>query len=290
MSSLAQPSAQSIEELVKQTVRDSSFNHLNFLDGSPVADEPLVGFADAYDPVIRQFKTAVGPQHLTPLEAWSVAYPEGKPPARLSVIGFVLPLSEAVRASNRRMGAPSALWFHGKAYTDTIIKQAKARLVSFLNEQGYHAVAPSTTPAFRVEYDAPTGPASNWSERHYCYAAGLGTFGLSRGLITRKGVAMRCGTVVVDMALPPSPRPGSHTAYCKFLEGNGCGECMERCPAGAITPRGKDNVKCRAYLSSGLDDLSKRYMTQEVVQYTGATSLGACGLCQTGVPCEDRIP
>lgn len=290
MSSHSKSPIQAIQDLVTQVVRESSFNRLNFLDGSPVADEPLVGFADAYDPVIQQFKTAVGPQHLTPLEAWSIAYRGRKQPEHLSVIGFVLPFSEAVRVSNHVGRAPSAQWFHAKAHADAIIKQVKACLVSSLNEQGHHAVAPSATPAFRVEYDAPMGPASNWSERHYCYAAGLGTFGLSKGLITRRGVAMRCGTVVVDMALPTSPRPASHTAYCKFLEGNGCGECMERCPAGVITPQGKDNMKCRAYLNEGLDHLTKRYMTSEVVQHTGATALGACGLCQTGVPCEDRIP
>ena len=30
---------------------------------------------------------------------------------------------------------------------------------------------------------------STWSERHAMYAAGLGTFGLSKGLITKKGMA-----------------------------------------------------------------------------------------------------
>jgi len=48
------------------------------------------------------------------------------------------------------------------------------------------------------------GLASNWSQRHIAYAAGLGTFSLSDGFITPKGIAMRCGSVVCDAALSPT--------------------------------------------------------------------------------------
>ena len=37
--------------------------------------------------------------------------------------------------------------------------------------------------------------ASTWSERHVAYVSGLGTFGLSGGLITAKGQAVRLGSV-----------------------------------------------------------------------------------------------
>ena len=47
------------------------------------------------------------------------------------------------------------------------------------------------------------GFASTWSERHAAYASGLGTFGLSDGLITPRGQAMRCGSVVARIAVPP---------------------------------------------------------------------------------------
>ena len=282
-----------IGELVKEVVRKSSCARLDLLDGSPVADEPLVGFADGYDPLVHRFKTAVGPGHRTPLEAWQETFPRKEPPAALSVIAFVLPFSEAIRRSNRGRVEPSPHWVQGKAYSEAMVNEVRYGLVALLGERGYRAVAPAKTPAFRIDYDSPRGPVSNWSERHYCYAAGLGTFGLSRGLITPKGVAMRCGSVVADVSLPPSPRPPSHTAHCPFLEGGGCGECIPRCPAGAITPEGKDNAVCRRYMNDVLEPLARRYMPEEAIPRTQAVTLAslvACGLCQTGVPCEDGVP
>ena len=50
------------------------------------------------------------------------------------------------------------------------------------------------------------GMYSNWSERHIAYAAGLGTFSLSDGFITERGIAHRCGSAVVGLELPASPR------------------------------------------------------------------------------------
>ena len=285
--------ARAICEVVRELASRSSCSRLDLLDGSPVADEPLVGFADGYDSMMREFKRAVGPDHLSPLEAWQEAFPGKEPSAGLSVIAFVLPFSEAIRRSNRGRVEPSPHWVQGKAYGEAVLNDVRHGLVAWLTERGYSAVAPSRSPGFRIDRDSPRGPVSNWSERHYSYAAGLGAFGLSRGLITEKGVAMRCGSVVADVSLPPSARPPSHTAYCPFMGGGGCGDCMARCPAGAITREGKDNAVCRRYMNDVLEPVTRRYVSEEVIRRTQAgtlASLGACGLCQTGVPCEARIP
>ena len=205
----------------------------------------------------------------------------------------MLPFSLEMRRSNRKRREPAAEWVQGKAYSEAMLNEVRDGLVHFLLAEGFRAVAPARTSGFHVEYMGASSPTSNWSERHYCYAAGLGAFGLSRSLITSKGAAMRCGSVVVDATLPPSPRPHSHTAYCPFLEGGGCGDCIERCPAGAITPQGKDNRVCEHYLHEVLLPLARSYVPEEVVRRTGAGRLptvSACGLCQTGVPCEGRVP
>ena len=144
-----------------------------------------------------------------------------------------------------------------------------------------------------MDWDTPNGPVSNWSERHYCYAAGLGSFGLNRGLITRKGMAMRCGSIVADIALTPSERKGSLTANCPYLEMGGCGLCIARCPADAITPKGKDNVKCYRYLFEVIGSQVSQMASEEAVQATQSATagrLGVCGLCHTWVPCEDGVP
>ena len=72
--------------------------------------------------------------------------------------------------------------------------------------------------------------ASNWSERHVAYVCGLGTFGLSKGLITERGMAGRFGSIVTDAELAPTPRKYSDPfEYCTK-----CGACQFRCPAKAI--------------------------------------------------------
>ncbi len=124
---------------------------------------------------------------------------------------------------------------------------------------------------------------SGWSERHIAYAAGLGTFSLSDGFISERGVAHRCGSVVTSLELPASPRTAAGPyANCLFYMDIECRFCIERCPAGAITDSGHDKNKCQQYLH----DIG--YRAGE--GYDIARSVTGCGLCQTGVPCEAVNP
>ena len=114
------------------------------------------------------------------------------------------------------------------------------------------------------------------------YAAGQGTFSLTDGFITPKGMAMRCGSVVVNLGLEPSPRAYSnYVENCLFYRSGTCDKCIRRCPAGAIAEAGHDKAKCYQYYHhAGMGPLREKYQ----VEITG------CGLCQTGVPCEAMIP
>jgi epoxyqueuosine reductase QueG len=138
------------------------------------------------------------------------------------------------------------------------------------------------SPLWEKRESPKYGFASTWSERHAAYACGLGTFGLSDGLITASGKAIRVGSVVALIRIAPSPRPyGDHHAYCLFHAKGVCGKCMQRCPAGAITAAGHDKVRCKAYIcQESIPFVKARY---------GFVGKG-CGLCQTGVPCESHIP
>ena len=92
------------------------------------------------------------------------------------------------------------------------------------------------------------GLASKWSERHAAYACGLGAFGLSDGLITAKGKAIRVGSVVTDLLLRPSEKVYPHSqANCLYYFNSTCKACATRCPAGAITAKGHDKDKCQEY-------------------------------------------
>jgi epoxyqueuosine reductase QueG len=92
---------------------------------------------------------------------------------------------------------------------------------------------------------------------------------------------MRVGSVVARVQVPPSPRPyESHQAYCLFFAEGTCGDCISRCPVGAITEKGHDKEMCREHLSRTVDYVMTEY---------GFDGYG-CGLCQTGVPCEHCDP
>jgi epoxyqueuosine reductase QueG len=154
-------------------------------------------------------------------------------------------------------------------------------VVDTLRAAGVDAVAPMLFPQWKMTMSERFGFASTWSERHAAYAAGLGTFSLCDGLITPKGKAMRAGSVVARLQIPPTPRPYTdHHAYCLFFTQGTCGKCIDRCPAGAVSTSGHDKAKCMAYLQ-----VTRTFVTS----HYGFEGYG-CGFCQSGVPCESRIP
>ena len=265
-------------------VEDSQENRLAEIDGSPIWDAPLVGFADGDDPLFREYKTIIGDFHLTPREVLAPTLPDGESPGTVSVICWVLPATPTTKRSNRRRNlTPSFRWAQTRLYGERFNDRVREHVVSLLRGLGYAGVAPLLTAAVKT-VQREDGPASTWSERHAAYAAGLGTFSLSDGLITPVGVAIRCGSVVTDLPLQASERKyADYLSNCLYFRDGTCGRCIDRCPAGAITTKGHDKRKCQAYLREGLAGLDRRYGTEEI-GYAG------CGLCQTGVPCESGIP
>jgi epoxyqueuosine reductase QueG len=284
--------ALSIEKVIKEYAAESPANHLKALDNGRIFDEPLVGLADGDDPIFLEYKKAVADFHLTPREAFemhlcSQANDSQKEPNHLSIISFVMPVSRETRLSLRRETAvPSLRWNHTRWHGQDFINELSRYLVSLLAELGHQAVAPEVATFFQIK-QLPNGSASNWSQRHMAYAAGLGTFSLSDGFITPRGIAMRCGSVVTDLTLPPSPRVyENHLANCLFYRDRSCRRCIERCPAGAITEQGHDKKKCADFLLNKQKIILKELGREEgyIGRYLG------CGLCQTKVPCEAGIP
>ncbi|MFC1983658.1 epoxyqueuosine reductase [Chloroflexota bacterium] len=277
--------AQFIEEEIKEFTRTSPLNRLSFIDDYIIFNEPLVNFADGDDPIFTEYKSIISPIHLTPREALAKAYsknPEDMP-AHLSVISWILPFVEETRKSNRTETlVPSRLWSHTRWYGEKLNVALREHVVEFITEMGHLAAAPTLQPYFK-RYTNEKGPYSNWSERHIAYAAGLGTFGLSDGLITESGIAHRCSNVVTSLMLPASPRTAtSPYSNCLFYAGVSCKACSNRCPAEAISENGHDKIKCQTYLSN------IGYAASQ--EYDNDTSVAGCGLCQTKVPCESQNP
>ncbi len=280
--------AQFISQQVKGFVRGSPDNRLAFIDDYVMWDEPLISFADGDDPIFHEYKAIISETHLTPREALAKAYdisPQNLPP-QLSVISWILPAVEETRKANRKeMYIPSRLWSHTRWYGEQFNMKLRRYMVDQLTETGYLAVAPFLQPYFKT-YSNEKGPYSNWSERHIAYAAGLGTFGLSDGLITERGIAHRCGSVITNLVLPKGSREtlGPYS-NCLFFRGVNCRACIKRCPAGAITEEGHDKIKCQQYQRDfGYNDEALKD------GYDNDTGVAGCGLCQTKVPCEFQNP
>lgn len=285
---------ESLRAIIEEQVLTHPLNRLSRLGGGLIFENPLVGIADGDDPLFEQYKTIIGDFHDTPREALARALAESPGSAHaaldtIRVIGWILPIAEATRAGNRaETERPSSAWAHTRTYGEHFNDALRQHVVDVLREAGYLAVAPVLEPTFRILNEGPARPpASVWSERHVMYAAGLGTFGLSDGFITPRGMAMRCGSVVTNLPLEVTPRHyTSHTANCLYLAEGTCGECVARCPAGAITREGgHDKTKCKEYAYGVLRPLLAAYG----VEGERGAAVG-CGLCQTGVPCEAEIP
>ena len=244
--------------------------------GQVCFDAPIVKIGSADDPLFDELKQEgiVGPWHRSPKE-WL--------PTARTVIAMFFPISEAIRASNRESTTEATnLWRHARHDGQLFQNAVLAALRDALSSRGFESVIPATDARFfgvnegdTVEGfgTAPKGYyGSCWSERHASYVCGLGTFCLSKGLISEKGVAGRYSTLITDLPMDPDTR-----AYTGPYDNcSQCGACAARCPANAIDPVNmtKNHSLCFQYQAA----------TRHVVPY------GGCGLCQVGVPCEAGVP
>jgi ferredoxin len=280
-----------LEHLIKNFLHENPQNRRTQLDHGVYWEEPLVGFASGMDPLFFQFKSLIGNFHLTPREIITAALKEkGRELLlpeieQISVISWILPTAEDTRKSNRKEDKfPSKLWAYTRDFGETCNNALRKHVVGFLEDLGFVAVAPLLMPSYQYIRDEKVGWASPWSERHVAYSCGLGTFSLNDGFITPKGMAVRIGSVVTLLKLTPGERRyGHHKENCLLFRNEKCGKCIPRCPAGAITEEGHDKDRCQVYINSE-PQKAKR------LEYGLQNPPPACGLCQTGVPCEFEIP
>jgi len=237
--------------------------------GMRIFDTPIFAFGSADDEYFALLKqpSVIGEHFLLPKE-WL--------PGAKTVISFFLPFSEEVKNGNKRdMSWPSEEWLHGRVEGQIFLNNLCMKLKSVLINAGYNTVVPSLDERFWSNTGSPNRAAkftSNWSERHAAFICGLGTFGLSKGLITQKGIAGRFGSVITELYLAPDKREYENIyEYCSE-----CGKCAENCPVSAISiENGKDHNICSNFLRKTVEIYKPRY---------------GCGKCQIDVPCESKIP
>ncbi|MGI5939771.1 MAG: epoxyqueuosine reductase [Thermoleophilia bacterium] len=295
---------------IQTWLNDPEHNNLGNGFSGRAWEGALVGFSNGADPAWNTLKQHVAPHHWTPIEAFvltmagisvadgankagtdsgtaasisssaNVASVDGRD---LTVISWALCQSEAVRATNRAESLhPSEAWTRACLFGQENNVKLHRALLAALNDAGYAAIAPSLLPEWQQRPSPDYGPAPTWSERHVAYASGLGTFGLSGGLITARGKAHRLGSVIVRAHIPATPHAyDGPFDYCLFLSRGLCGRCATRCPVGSINTSGRDKDACARHLGT---------TNREYVESHFGLVGSACGLCQTGVPCEAGIP
>ncbi len=260
-----------IRELITAFVAADSRNAIPAIPGLRIYEEPLVAFAAAGDPMYGQLKKEgiIGPHHQSPDE-WL--------PGARSVVSYFLPFSKEIVESNRVEGMPSKEWYLARFWGEEFNNALRDHVAGAITQAGHRAVAPPRTDRFVM---LPT--TSNWSERHTAYIAGLGTFCLSYSFITEKGCAGRFGSVISDLPLSHTPRTAASLMENCIYDADGtCGDCIGRCPAGAVTAEKKDHITCMNFIA-------EKILTEYPQKY-GNIYAGGCGKCQTAVPCARTNP
>jgi ferredoxin len=285
---LSPDEGQKVKDVLESAARlfmDGPDNHVG-PGGERIYAEPFFGYASGGDPVWQDIEESIGEGYWTPAAAFERAFPgSGAAPSDLAVAVIVCPQTAATNADQRRAsGFPAERWVRSRFLHDKIIDPMGESVRSALSAAGVQAVVPDHLEGFGMRPHQRYQISSPWSHRHAAFAAGLGTFGLCDGLITKVGKAHRLGSWVVRFPLEPDPRPyqGPYD-YCLWHARGRCAKCVDRCPAGALTKKGHDKLLCRAFLM----DQAKPRISRMWPELSGGYG---CGLCQSAVPCDTRRP
>ncbi|MBM7615533.1 epoxyqueuosine reductase [Alkaliphilus hydrothermalis] len=228
--------------------------------------EPIVGIADAGNPMFLELKDIISPSHALPSDFINDAK---------SVIVFFLPFQERIVKSNIGDIESSREWDIANIETNNLIVDINKYLHEILTEKGYTStVLPPT-----YNYDEK-GLISDWSHRHVGYIAGIGTFGINNMLITEKGCCGRMGSIITNMALMPIIKKEQEN--CLYKHNGTCGKCIDYCVANAIS------------IDTGYPFVDKKRCNNQIYddnipQYS--IGIGdACGKCMCNVPCSLTNP
>jgi len=311
-----------VSQFLKTLFDSSELNRLpEEYGGHRLFKEPTIGVSAGNDPIFGRFKEVVTPTHLTPAEMWSKSasskhrskkdLPIGSPQpdagtwtdladlsAKLKVLSIVFPYTKSIlddgSGSSKRtpltgLALNCAHVFHTEVYEKT---------VQFFVDNGYRIMAPqkSRFHSILLTFSKPH-LVSVWSERHYAFAAGLGSFGLAEHLITEHGCNVRLASFITDAPLEVTPRTNDDPfANCLHFAGGGCAKCAARCPGRALTEDSHSKVLCeftRRKVSSTIRDELTPFLKpvrRHIMYFTMEDYAIGCGICQFNVPCMDRNP
>jgi epoxyqueuosine reductase QueG len=245
---------EALKKLVKEHTQDDSIR--------TAWGEPLLGFADAGDPLFQRLKEVVRPSHALP--------PDLLPNAR-TVVAYFIPFHKDIPKSNRKDRYASKAWAIAYIETNQLIREVNRHLATLLAGEGFRSADLPPTHNFDTDQ-----LMSDWSHKHVGYIAGIGTFGMHHLLITEKGCCGRLGSLVTAAEIPPTERP--RYEYCLFKYNGSCRVCAPRCPVEAFHDDSFARHKCYDLL------------LKNAAIYQDEGLADVCGKCSTIVPCSFLNP
>lgn len=278
-----------IKKIVVDLAEGSALNRFKVI-GHPeelMWREPMVGFSSGEDDYFKYWKKDIGDFYWSPSEAFALKFNGTSiPDSQLTVMSIGFPQTyETMKDQARAEGRPSLRWSASRGEWEPFIQNICKNLIIKMEEYGIKTVAIDLLPGQSRKISKKYGLASTWSHRHTAFVCGLGTFGLSDGLITRQGKAMRFSTLIIHERFEPDQRPYTlYNEWCLYYADGTCGKCIERCPVGAITKKGHDKVLCDAFLQILKAEVAQTIKTENIANYYG------CGLCQSRIPCQQSVP
>jgi len=222
--------------------------------------KPLVGVAEAQDPLFRVLKRKHG--FLLPEEIVNSAR---------SVVVIFLPFAEWIVESNLNPGPASREWALAYLEANQLLTNLADWLAETLEMKGFKSKPIAPTGEFDEE-----ALISNWSHKHAAYVAGLGSLGVHHMLITEEGCCGRLVSIVTEALLNHRTEPLEEACLHKL--GFECLKCVAHCQFGALTATKLNKQKCyevclsnaKLYIDLGLADV--------------------CGKCACGLPCSLKKP
>jgi epoxyqueuosine reductase QueG len=224
--------------------------------------KPIVGFADAKDPLFAVLKRVISTEHLLPRDLL---------PTAKTVIAFFIPFERQVAISNITGTLASEQWAIAYVETNRLIAAICEHMQGSLESDNYHVETIPATHNFDM-----AKLVSNWSHRHIGYIAGLGKFGVNNMIITERGCCGRIGSFVTDLDLDADRR--SQKEACLYRHDASCLKCVDRCVNTALFEDRFDRFRCY--------DMCLR----NEKQFNDLGTADVCGKCLVGLPCTFRNP
>lgn len=241
----------------------------NFVENYPTSQKtetrwgkPLIGFADANDPLFNKLNQVASPTHAVPKDFLAEAQ---------TVIAFFLPFKKDMTRTNIKDKNSSREWGVGYIETNEMIKQLSLHLETSLEDLGHKSVVIPATHNWDEKK-----LISDWSHRHVAYIAGLGRFGLNNMLITDQGSCGRFGSFITSANVKPDTRPQEES--CLYKYDGSCKKCVNRCVNDALHESSFDRFKCYDMLLENVEKLKD-------IGYADV-----CGKCLVAVPCSHMNP